>query len=201
MSVVCLPPTPLKPDASQGGVSSQILPLNRFSSDSSLARSNPPPAYKEPPPPTKSKPIAEVSPFSSKKVNYCLYRFFNGTFIRSISSDPFYNKHSTLETFIWYKVWLIMSFLWLEKCLNLITSPLFIISKKYAIHFRRKITNKNSLNTCRYLWHTFAHPHYVFPLLVLLHPLQQVFLNLYLNYVLISVWRKKKWIYWNSNCY
>ena len=68
MSVVCLPPTPLKPEETQGGVSSQILPLNRFSSDSSLARSNPPPAYKDPPHPTKSKPIAEVSPFSSKKV-------------------------------------------------------------------------------------------------------------------------------------
>jgi len=100
MSVVCLPPTPLKPEESQGWVSNQILPLNRFSSDSTLARSNPPPAYKEPPPPTKSKPIAEVSPFSSKKVTFCLNRFFTGTVIRSISSNPFYNIKSTLKTFI-----------------------------------------------------------------------------------------------------
>ena len=67
MSVVCLPPTPAKPnqDGGQqnGGVSSQILPMHRFSSESSLARA--PPVYKEPPRP---KPVAEVSPFSTKKV-------------------------------------------------------------------------------------------------------------------------------------
>lgn len=71
MSVVCLPPTPLKPEdnqnGAQSGVSSQILPLNRFSSESSLPRSGVPPAYKEPPRP---KPVAEVSPFSTKKVKY-----------------------------------------------------------------------------------------------------------------------------------
>ena len=64
-AVVCLPPTPLKPAAEPtGGCSSQILPLHRFSSETSLPR-EPPPAYKEPPRP---KPVAEVSPFSSKKV-------------------------------------------------------------------------------------------------------------------------------------
>jgi hypothetical protein len=80
MSVVGLPPTPLKPEERPGskGVSSQILPLHRLSSESSLPRpavSNRnssggggggsttgassvaagPPAYKEPP---KPKPVA-----------------------------------------------------------------------------------------------------------------------------------------------
>ena len=79
MSVVCLPATPAKPNPSGGvtggggeslhgsGVSSQILPLHRFNSDTSLSRQQalPPPVYKEPPRP---KPVAEVSPFSTKKV-------------------------------------------------------------------------------------------------------------------------------------
>jgi hypothetical protein len=83
MSVVGLPPTPLKPPAAHNnGVSSQILPLHRLSSESVLpprsASGPPPPAYKEPPRPkvttsseallSKHKPVAEVSPFSSAQV-------------------------------------------------------------------------------------------------------------------------------------
>jgi hypothetical protein len=80
MSVVGLPPTPLKPEElkpGSKGVSSQILPLHRLSSESTLPRSiganrnsggggsavggtslsipPVPPAYKEPP---KPKPVA-----------------------------------------------------------------------------------------------------------------------------------------------
>jgi hypothetical protein len=85
MSVVGLPPTPLKPPAAHNnGVSSQILPLHRLSSESVLpprsASGPPPPAYKEPPRPkttltsseallSKHKPVAEVSPFSSAQVH------------------------------------------------------------------------------------------------------------------------------------
>jgi len=94
MSVVGLPPTPLKPEerpaAHNSGVSSQILPLHRLSSESFLpprsiattsAPMPPPPAYKEPPKPkpmttltggdallSRLKPVAEVSPFSSAQV-------------------------------------------------------------------------------------------------------------------------------------
>jgi hypothetical protein len=88
MSVVGLPPTPLKPPAAHNnGVSSQILPLHRLSSETVLPPRSasgvamlppPPPAYKEPPRPktttsseallSKHKPVAEVSPFSSAQV-------------------------------------------------------------------------------------------------------------------------------------
>jgi hypothetical protein len=85
MSVVGLPPTPLKPPAAHNnGVSSQILPLHRLSSETVLpprsasGAAMPPPAYKEPPRPktttsseallSKHKPVAEVSPFSSAQV-------------------------------------------------------------------------------------------------------------------------------------
>jgi ABC-type Na+ efflux pump permease subunit len=94
LSVVGLPPTPLKPEERPAkGVSSQILPLHRLSSESTLLRSAaassaatsapvPPPAYKEPPKPkptltggggeSKHKPVAEVSPFSNVQVGLLL---------------------------------------------------------------------------------------------------------------------------------
>jgi len=58
LSMVALPPTPLKPKEKSpqiDGVSSQILPLSRLSSSSLPAPAN------------KQKPIAEVSPFSNKQ--------------------------------------------------------------------------------------------------------------------------------------
>jgi len=62
LSMVALPPTPLKPKEKSPqteGVSSQILPLSRLSTGSL-----PHPTYKQSP---KQKPIAEVSPFSNKQ--------------------------------------------------------------------------------------------------------------------------------------
>jgi len=82
-----------------------------------------------------------------------------------ISSDPpckddnalFIN--GTLETLIWFKVWKILSFFWLEKCFFLWVSPLLVLSKKGATHFRRETANEiNSLKKQKhwYLIHTWS---------------------------------------------
>jgi len=70
LSVVALPPTPLKPETTEEGVSSQILPLHRLSgsslpntsriSNTSLQQSAQQTMIRQ-------KPIAEVSPFSNFK--------------------------------------------------------------------------------------------------------------------------------------
>ena len=48
-----------------------------------------------------------------------------------------------LETFIWLKIWKILSFFWFEKCIFLWISPLLHINKECASHFRREPANKN----------------------------------------------------------
>ena len=49
----------------------------------------------------------------------------------------------TLETLIRSETWKIPLFSWLEKCLFLWISQLFLISKKCASHFCREIANDN----------------------------------------------------------
>lgn len=70
LSVVALPPTPLKPESTEEGVSSQILPLHRLSGSSlpnTSKISNTSLSHPAQQTLNRQKPIAEVSPFSNFK--------------------------------------------------------------------------------------------------------------------------------------
>ena len=68
---------------------------------------------------------------------------FKGT-VSVISSDhakkAIYN--GTLRSFIWSKMWKIRLFFWFKRW-YLWVSPLLLINKKYANHFREETTNEN----------------------------------------------------------
>lgn len=85
LSVVALPPTPLKPSAAgdtrdacksasesppEDSVSSQILPLHRLSASSLPAPSQAAHSALAQQVLTRNKPVAEVSPFSNNKVSH-----------------------------------------------------------------------------------------------------------------------------------
>ena len=66
---------------------------------------------------------------------------------------PIYN--GTLETIIWPKMWKIISFFVLKKCLFLSISPLLLIYKKCASHFRRKTANENKQQQVTLIYNSY----------------------------------------------
>ena len=66
---------------------------------------------------------------------------------------PIYN--GTLETIIWPKMWKIISFFVLKKCLFLSISPLLLINKKCASHFRRKTANENKQQQLTLMYNSY----------------------------------------------